>query len=221
MSSVLGPRELQHTRPPCPSLSPRVCSNSCPLSRWCHPTILSLLPLLLLSSVFPRSRVFSNESAACIRLPKYWSFRFSISPSNEYTEWISFRIHWFDHIAVQGTLKSLLQHHSLKASILWCSAFSMVHLSHPYMTTGKTTALTIWTFVDKVMYFIFIFNMLSRFIIAFLPRSKSFNFMAAVTVHSDFWAQQNKICHYIHFSLIYLPYWALSQLFLLFSFNFI
>ena len=130
----------------------------------------SLLPLLLLSSVFPRSRVFSNESAACIRWPKYWSFRFSISPYKKYPGLISFRIHWFDHLAVQGTLKSLLQHHSLKASILWCSAFFMVHLSHPYMTIGKTITLTIQTFVGKVMSSIL--NMLSRFIIPFLPRSK-------------------------------------------------
>ena len=171
MSSVLGPCELQHARPPCPSLSPRVCSNSCPLSRWCHPTILSLLRLLLPSSVFPRSRVFSNESAACIRWPKYWSFRFSISPYKEYTEWISFRIHWFDHLAVQGTLKSLLQH-------IWKHRFfgaqpSLWSTSHIHTwLLEKTTALTIWTFVDKVMSFIFIFNMLSRFIIAFLPRSK-------------------------------------------------
>ena len=106
--------------------------------------------LLLLPSVFPSIRVFSNESALPIRWPKYWSFSFSISPSNEYSGLISFRINWFDILAVQGTLKSLLQHHSSKAVILWCSAFFMVRLSHPYVTTGKTRALTRWTFVDKV-----------------------------------------------------------------------
>ena len=104
-------------------------------------------PLLLLPSIFPGIRVFSSESVLCIRWPKYWSFSFSISPSNEYSGLISFRIDWLDLLAVQGTLKSLLQHHSSKASILWCSAFFIVQLSHPYMTTGKTIALTIWTFV--------------------------------------------------------------------------
>ena len=126
-------------------------------------------PLLLLPSIFPSIRVFSNESAVCIRWPKYWSFRLSISPSNEYSGLISFRIYWFD-LAVQGTLKSLLQHHSSKASVLWCTAFFMVQLSHPYMTTGKIIALTIQTFVGKVMSLFF--NMLSRFAIVFLPRSK-------------------------------------------------
>ena len=108
-------------------------------------------PLLLLPSIFPSIRVFSKESALCIRWPKYWSFSFSISPSNEYSELISFRIDWFDLLAVQGNFKSLLQHHSSKASVLRHSAFFIVQLSHPYMTTGKTIALTRWTFVDKVM----------------------------------------------------------------------
>ena len=121
-------------------------------------------PLLLLPSVFPSIRVFSNESALCIR------FIFSVYPSNEYSGWISFRTDWFDLLAVQGTLKSLLQHHSSKASVLWYSAFFMAQLSHPSMTTGKTIALTVWTFVGKVMFVLF--NMLSRFVIAFLPRSK-------------------------------------------------
>ena len=112
-------------------------------------------PLLLLPSIFPSIRVFSNESALHIRWPKYWSFSFSISPSSEYSGLISFRIDWLDLLAVQGALKSLLQHHCSKASILWHSAFFMVQLSHPYMTTGKTVALTLWTFVDKVMYFLF------------------------------------------------------------------
>ena len=127
-------------------------------------------PLLLLPSIFLSFRVFSNESALHIRWPKFWSFRFSISPSNEYSVLISFRTDWLDLLAVQGTLKSLLQHHSSKASILWHSAFFMVQLSHPYMTTGKTIALIRWTLVGKVVSLLF--NMLSRLVIAFLPRSK-------------------------------------------------
>ena len=127
-------------------------------------------PLLFLPSIFPIIRVFSNESAFHIRWPKYWSFSFSISPSNEYSGLISFRIDWFGLLAVQGTLKSLLQHHSSKPSILQCSAFFMVQLSDPYMTTRKTIALTIQTFVCKVMSLLL--NMLSRLVITFLPRSK-------------------------------------------------
>ena len=126
-------------------------------------------PLLLLSSVFPRIRVFSNELTLHIRWPKYWSFSFSISPSNEYSGLISFMIDWFDLLAAQRTLKSLLQHHGSKASILRRSAFCIVQLSHPGMTTGKTIALTIWTFVGKVISLLF--NMLSRLVIAFVPRS--------------------------------------------------
>ena len=127
-------------------------------------------PLLLLPSIFPRIRVFSNESAPHIRWPKYWSFSFSISPSNEYPGLISFRMNWLDLLAVQGTLKSLLQHHSSKAFILQRSAFFTVQLSHPYMTTGKTIALTRRTLVDKVMSLLF--SMLSKLVITFLPRSK-------------------------------------------------
>ena len=127
-------------------------------------------PLFLLPSVFPSIRVFSNESALLIRWPKYWSFSFNISPSNEHPGLISFRMDRLDLLAVQGTLKSLLQHHSSKASILLRSVFFTVRLSHPYMTTGKTIALTRWTFVDKVMSLLF--NMLSRLVITFLPRSK-------------------------------------------------
>ena len=127
-------------------------------------------PLLLSPSIFPSIRVFSNESVLCIRWQKYWSFSFSINPSNEYSEPISFRMDWLDLLAVQGNFKSLLQHHSSKASILWCSAFFIVQFSHPYMTTGKTIALTIHTFVAKVMSGLF--NMLSKLIITFLPRSK-------------------------------------------------
>ena len=127
-------------------------------------------PFLLLPSVFPSIRVFSSESAFCIRWPKYWSFSFNTSPYNEYSGFISFRIDWLDLFAVQGTLKSPLQHHSSKASILQHSAFFIVQLSHPYMTTGKTIASTRWTFVGKVMSLLF--NKLSRLVISFLPRSK-------------------------------------------------
>ena len=127
-------------------------------------------PLLLPTSVFPSIRVFSSELVLRIRWPKYWSFSLSISPSNEYSGLISVRMDWLDLLAVQGALKSLLQHHSSKASILWCSAFFLIQLSHPYMSTGKTIALTIWTFAGKVMFLLF--NMLSRLVITFLPRSK-------------------------------------------------
>ena len=127
-------------------------------------------PLLLLPSIFPSIRVFSNESTLCMRWPKYQSFSFNINPSNEHPGLISFRMDWVDVLAVQGILKSLLQHHSSKASILLCSAFFVVQLSHPHMTTGKTIALTRWTFVGKVMSLLF--NMLSKLVITFLPRSK-------------------------------------------------
>ena len=154
---------------------------------------------LLLSSIFPSIRVFSNESVLHIRWPKYWSFNF-ISPSNEYSGPVSFRIDWFD-LAVQGTLKSLLQHHSSKASIFWCSALFMVQLSHSYVTTGKTIALTIQTFVSKVLSLFF--NKLSRFVIAFLPRSKH---------HSISWLQlpstvileaKKIVCHCFHCFLLF------------------
>ena len=133
-----------------------------------HPILCR--PLLLLPSIFPSIRVFSNESALHIRWPKYWSFSFNISPSNEHPGLISFRMDWLDLLAVQGTLKSLLQHHSSKASSLQCSAFFIVQVSQPYMTTGKNIALTRWTFVDKIMSLLF--KMLSRLVITFLPRSK-------------------------------------------------
>ena len=129
-------------------------------------------PLPLPPSIFPSIRVFSNESVLHIRWPKYWSFSFSISPSNEYSGLISFRTDWLDLLAVQGTLNSLLQHHSSKASILWCSAFFIVQLSHPYMITADSTALTRWLFVGKVMSLLF--NMLSNLVIAFLPGAKVF-----------------------------------------------
>ena len=149
MSNSLQPHGLQHARPPYPSPTSGVYSNSCPSNRWRHPTISSsVVPFFLPPSIFPSIRVFFNESALRIRWPKYWNFSFSISPSNDYSGLISLRI---DLLVVQGALKSLLQHHSSKASILQCSAFFIVQLSHPYMTTGKTIALTRWTFVDKVM----------------------------------------------------------------------
>ena len=143
-------------------------------------------PLLLLPSIFTSIRVFSSESALRIRWPKYWSFSFSISPSNKYSGLVSFRIDWFDLLAVQRTLRSLLQHHSSKASILRHSAFFMVQLSHPYMTTGKTIALTRWTSVGKVMSLFF--NMLSRFVIAFLPRSKHLLFHGCSHHLQWFWS---------------------------------
>ena len=143
-------------------------------------------PLLLLPSIFPSIRVFSVESVLHIKWPKYWSYSFSISPSSEYSGLISFRMGWLDLLAVQGTLKSLLQHHNSKASILWCSAFFIVQLSHPYMTTGKTKALTRWTFVGKVMSLLF--NMLSMLVLTFLPRSKHL-FISLLQSHLQwFWS---------------------------------
>ena len=170
MSNSLWPHELQHARPPCPSPTPRVCTNSCPSSQWCHPSIASsVVRFSSCPQSLPES-VFSNESTLCMRWPKYWSFSLSISPSKEHPGLISFRMDWSDLLAVQGTLKSLLQHHSSKASILQRSAFFTVQLSHPYVTTEKTIALTRWTFVGKAMSLLL--NMLSRLVITFLPRSK-------------------------------------------------
>ena len=162
-------------------------------------------PLHLLPSIFPSIRVFSNESALHIRWPKYWSFSFNIRPSNERSGLISFRTDWLDLLAVQGTLKSLLQHHSSKASILWHSAFFIVQLSHPYMTAGKTIALTRQTFVGKVMSLLF--NMLCRLAITFLPRSKHLLISwlqspSAVILEPP----QNKVCHCFHCFSIYLPW---------------
>ena len=150
MSNFLWHNGLQHIRLPCSALSPRACLNSHPLSQWCHPTISSsVTPFSSCPQSFPASGSL-NESTLCIKWSKYWSFSFSISPSNEYSGLIFFRIDWLDLLAVQGTLKSLLQHHSSKASNLWCSAFFMVQLSHPYMTTEKNIALTRLTFVGNV-----------------------------------------------------------------------
>ena len=166
----LFPHGLQHTRLPCPSPSSSLLKLMSIKSVMPSNRLVLCPPLLLLPSIFPNIRVLFNKSALHITWPKYWSFSFSISSSNEYSGLISFRIDWFDLLAVQGTLKSLLQHHNLKASILWCSAFFIVQLSHSYMTIGKTIALTRWTFVGKVMSLLF--NILSKFIIAFLPKSK-------------------------------------------------
>ena len=162
-------------------------------------------PLLLLPSFFPSIRVLSNESGLRIRWPKYWSFSFSISPSNEHPGLISFTMDWLYLLAVQGTLKSLLQHHSLKASILQSSAFFVVQLSHPYMTTGKKHSFDErQIFVDKVMSLLF--NMLSSLVITFLPKSKHLlNFMAAITTCSDFGVPQKKVSHCFHCFPIYLP----------------
>ena len=157
--------------------------------------------LLLLPSIFSSIRVFSNEMVVCIRWPKYWSLSFIISPSNEYSESISRKIDLFDLPVVKGTLKSFLQHHSLKASILRCSAFFMVQLSQLYVNTKKIIGLTIWTFVSKVMSLFF--NTLSKFVIAFLATSSGF--MAAVTIHSEFRTQEEEICHCFHLFPLYLP----------------
>ena len=161
---------------------------------------LILCCLLLLPSITPSIRVFSSESVLCIRGPKYWSFSFSISPSNKHPGLISFRMDWLDLLAVQGTLKSLFQPHSSKASILQHSAFFRKQRSHPYMTTGKTIALTIWTCVGRVTSLLF--NMLSSFS---SKEQASFNFMAAVTNCSDFGAQENKVCHCFYYFSVYLP----------------
>ena len=161
--------------------------------------------LLFLLSIFPSIRDFSSESILHIRWPKYWSFSFSISPSNEYSGLISLRIDWFDLFVVQGTLKSLFQHHISKASILWCSTFFMVQLSHLCMTTGKTIALTRWTFVGKVMSLLF--NMLSRLVIAFLPRSKSLLISWLQSPSAViFGAQENKAGHCFYCFPICLPW---------------
>ena len=170
MSDSLWPHELQHTRPPCPSATPRVCLNSCPLSWWRHRTISSsVIPFSSCLQSFPAQGLFQWVRSSH-QVTRVWSFSFSISLFNEYWELISFRMDWFDFFSVQGILKHLLQHHSSKASIIQCSAFFMVQLSHPYMTTGKIMALTRCNFVGKVMSLLF--NMLSRLVTAFLPMSK-------------------------------------------------
>ena len=150
MSDSLWPHESQDARPPCPSPTPGVHTNSCALSRWCHPAISSsVVPFSSCPQSLPALGVFSNESTLCMRWPKYWSVSFSISPSNEHPRLAPFWMDWLDLLGVQGSHKSLLQHHSSKASLLRHSAFFTVQLSHPYMTTGKTIALNRWTFVDR------------------------------------------------------------------------
>ena len=161
-------------------------------------------PLLLTPSIFPSIRVFFNESVLRIRWPKYWHFSFSISSSSEYSGLISFRMDWLDLLAVQGTLKSLLPHHSTKASILQHSAFFIVQLSHPYMTTWKTIALTRWTFVGKVISVLF--NMLSRLVITFLPRSKHLLISWLQSPSALILEPQKIVCHCFHCFPIYLPW---------------
>ena len=200
MSKSLQPHGLKHTRLPCPSPSQSLLKLKSIKSVMPSNHLILCHPLFLLPSIFPSIRVFSNESALCIRWPNYWSLSFNISSSNEYLGLISLRIGWLDLLAVQGTLKSLLQHHSSKTSILQHSAFFMVQLSHPYMTTRKTLALTRQNFVGKVMFLLF--NMLSSFS---FKEQASFNFMAAITICSDFGAPQNKVSHYFHCFPIYLP----------------
>ena len=195
-------RGLQHTRPPCPTPTPGVYPNSCPLSRCCHPTISSSAVPFSCPQSFPASGSF-QMSQLCIRWPKYWSFSFNISPSNEHPGLISFRMDWLDLLAVQGILKSPLQHHSSKASIFWCSAFFTVQLSHPYMTTGKTIALTSWIFVDNVMSLLF--NMLSRLVTTFLPRSKRLLISWLQSPSAVILEPRKIVCHCFHCFPIYLP----------------
>ena len=198
MPNSLWLHGLQHTRFLCPPLSPRACSKSCPLSWWCYLTISSSTTLFSsclqpfpASVSFPISQLFASGGQSVGA-----SASAPVFPMN--SGLISFRTDWFDLLAVQGTLKSLLQYHSLKTSVLQCSAFFMVQLSHPYVTIGKTMALTRQTFISKVM--TLLFNTLSMYIIALRPRSKRlFISMAAVTVHSDFGAKVNKVCHCFHF----------------------
>ena len=204
MSNSLWTHGLQHNRLPCPTPTPRACSNSCPLSQGCHPTISSsVIPFSSCLQSFPASGSFP-ESVLHIRWPEHWSFSLSISPSNEYSGLISFRVDWLDLLAVQGTLKSLLQHPSSKASILWHSAFLTVQLSHPHMTTGKTIALTIWTLVSKVMSLRF--NMLSKFVLAFLPRSKCPLISWLQSPSSVILEPKKIVGHYLHWFPIYLPW---------------
>ena len=191
MSDFLRPHELEHTRFLCFPPSPRVCSNSYSLSQWYYLTISSSnIPFSFCLQSFSASGSFPM---GCLFASKYCSFSFSISTSSDYSGLISFGIDWSDLLAVQETHRSLSQCHNLKASILWHSVFFMDQLSHLYMTTEKTIALTVWTFVSKVISLLF--NTLSKFVSFPSQVQASFNFMAAVTVCSDFGAQENKICH--------------------------
>ena len=202
MSNSLQPHEPQHARPLCPSPSlpkPMSIESVMPSNH-----LILCRPLLLLPSFFHSISVFSNESVLCIRWPKYWNFSFNISPSSEHPGLISFRMDWLDLLVVQGVLKSLLQYHSSKSSILRCSDFFIVQLSHPYMTTAKTIALTRLTFVGKVMSLVF--NMLSRLVITFLPRSKHLLISWLQSPSAViFGAQKNKVSHCFHCFPIYFP----------------
>ena len=197
MSNSLRPKGLCHARLICPSPMPRTYSNSCPLTQWCHPTTSTfVIPFSSLLKSLSASGFFffffsPNESVLCIRWPMYWSFSFSMSPSNEYSELISFRMDCLDFLEVRGTLKSLLQNHSSKASILWCSAFFMVQFSHPYMMTGKTIPLSRWILAGKVMSLFF--NMLSRLVLVFLPRSKSLLISWLQSSSANFGAQEKSV----------------------------
>ena len=198
MFGSLGLHGLQHARLPCPSPTPRACSTSCPIKLVMPSNHLIIChPLLLPPSIFPRIRDFSNESGLHMMWPEYWSSSFNTRPSNEYSGLISFRIDCLGLLAVQRTLKSLLQYQNSKAWTLQCSAFFMVQLSHPYMTTGKTIALTRWTFVGKVMSLLF--NTLSRLVIAFLPRNKHLliSWLKSPSV---------EVCHCFPCFPIYLPW---------------
>ena len=204
MSDSLRPHESQHARPPCPSPTPGVHTDTSIKSVMPSSHLILCRPLLLLPPIPPSIRVFSNESALHMRWPKYWSFSFSIIPPKEIPGLISFRMDWVNLLAVQGTLKSLLLLHSSKASILRHSLFFIVQFSHPYMTTGKIITLTRWSFVGKVMSLLF--NILSRLVITFLPRSKWFLIswlQSPSAVISG--AQENKVCHCFHYFPICLP----------------
>ena len=204
MSDSLQPHEQQHARPPCPSPTPRVHPNPCPSSQWCHPTVSSSIVPFSCPQSFPAPGSFQISQLFAWGSQSIGVFSFNISPSNKHPGLISFRMDWLDLLAVQGTLKSLIQHYGSKASILLCSAFIIVLLSHPYMTTGKTIALTRQTFVGKVMSLPF--HMLSRLVRAFLQRSKHLWISAAVTIYSDFGAQENEVSHCFHCFPIYLSW---------------
>ena len=203
VSNSLRSHEPQHARPPCSSRTPGVHPNPCPFSQWCHATISSSIisfsscpQSFLASGSFQMSQLFASGV-------KYWSFSFNISPSNEHPGLISFRMDWLDLPAVQRILKSLLQHHSSKASIFRYSAFFIVQLSHSYMTTGKTIALTKWTFVSKVMSLFF--NMLSRLVITYLPRSKHLLMSWLQSPSAVILEPRKIVSHCFHHFLIYLP----------------
>ena len=203
MSDFLWPYEPQHAGPLCPSPTPGLHPNPFPISRWCHPTILSSVIPFSPCPQSPSIRVFSNQSELCIRWPKYWSFSFNISSTNEHPGLITFRMDWLDLLAVQGTLQSLFQHHNSKASIFRHSAFFRIQLSHPYMTTGKTIAFTRWTFVGKVMSLLF--NMLCMLLITFLPRSKNL-LISWLQLPSAVILEPRKISHCFHCFPIYFPW---------------